>query len=206
MNRQQKEQVIESLKDNFQNKAASFLVGVKGLTVTQLEQLRGGLRDKGGKLKIAKVRLAKRAISDMEGMQDLDVSMKEQLGFVFADSEGPAVAKVLHKFAKNNEALELVAGYFENSVLDKDNIVEIALLPSREELLAMVARVLNEPIAKFARAIQAVADKKAEGGEEAAAPEEKAEEPAPVEEKPAEEAAPAEESKEEEKSEEDKSE
>ena len=164
MNRQQKEQVIESLRNDFQNNPSSFVVGVKGLTVSQLEALRGGLREKGGKLKIAKVRLAKQAITNLDNLKELDPLLKEQLGFVFTDQQAPAIAKILRDFSKENEALELVAGYFENSILNKDNILEIAALPSRDELLAMIARVLNEPMAMFARAVQAIADKKAEGG------------------------------------------
>ncbi|HJM68936.1 MAG TPA: 50S ribosomal protein L10 [Candidatus Babeliales bacterium] len=206
MNRQQKEQVIESLKSDFQNNPSSFVVGVKGLTVTQLEALRSGLREKGGKLKVAKVRFAKQAITGLDHLKELDPMLKEQLGFIFTDQQAPAVAKVLRDFSKENKALELVAGYFEDSVLSKDNILEIASLPSRDELLAMIARVLNEPMAMFARAVQAVADKKAEGGD---APADDAEAAPKEEDKPAEPAseAPAESaSKEEEKSEEAKSE
>ncbi|MBT4855707.1 50S ribosomal protein L10 [bacterium] len=171
MNRQQKEQVIESLKGDFQDNSASFVVGVEGLTVHQLESLRGGLREKGGKLKIAKVRLAKQAISGLDNLKEFEPLFKQQLGFVFTGEQAPAIAKVLYKFSKENEALELVAGYFENSVLDKDSVIEIASLPSREELITMIARLLNEPVAKFARAVQAVSDKKAEeGGEPEPAP------------------------------------
>src|SRR5436190_23697897 len=108
MNRQQKELVIKELHECFKNSSSSFLVGVKGLSVKQTQLLRSGLRQKGGQLKVAKVRLIKRAVDTASFGKDLTPFLKDQIGVVFADQEPSAVAKVLYDFSKENVALDLI--------------------------------------------------------------------------------------------------
>ena len=68
----------------------------------------------------------------------------------------------LSDFAKENSNLELVAGYFESKVLPKQKIIQIASLPSREVLLAMLCATLNGPVSRLARVINMIADKRQE--------------------------------------------
>lgn len=153
MNREQKAIVIDALKNDFSNSKASFVVGYKGLTVKQLQKLRKELHAQKGKFKVAKGRLIKRAVMDMDSVTDLSPYFTEQIGVVFANAEAPAVAKVLHEFAKSNEALRLVAGYFDNRIVQSEAIERIAVLPSREVLLAQVCGTLQAPISGFVRVL-----------------------------------------------------
>jgi len=149
MNRQEKEAVIASLKENFSQSSATFVVGVDGVTVDQFESVRKDLRQEGGKLQVAKVRLMKRALEGAECAQGLEPFMKEQIAVVFAQKEAPAVAKILCGFAKKYEQFSVHAGCMDASVLDHDAVKIIASLPSREVLLAQVAATLNAPITGF---------------------------------------------------------
>jgi large subunit ribosomal protein L10 len=153
MNRQQKELVVKSLQDEFAQSNASFLVGVQGLSVSQMEGLRTALRSKGGRLKVAKARLMKRAIKEADGTAVLEPFLKHQIGVVFAQDQVPAVAKALSDFSKLNEALVLIAGSLENNLLGAQEIIRIASLPSREQLLAQVCGTLKSPIAGFANVL-----------------------------------------------------
>jgi large subunit ribosomal protein L10 len=153
MNRDQKAHVIETFKNDFQNSTASFVIGYKGLTVKQLQTLRKELRQQKGKFKVAKGRLIKRAVEGMEGISELSPYFKEQIGVVFALQEPPQVAKVLHDFAKKNEGLRLVAGFFDEHVVSSAAIEKIASLPSREVLLAQVCGTLEAPISNLARVL-----------------------------------------------------
>ncbi len=146
MNREQKEAVIQSLKENFTSKPALFLVGYKGLTVAQIQSLRNELRQKGGTFKVAKTRLMKRAADGVEGADVLISFFKEQVALVFADQEPPAVAKVLKDFSNQHNKLQLVAGVFEQKLLDKEAITLIASLPPKEVLLAQVCGAIKAPI------------------------------------------------------------
>lgn len=150
MNRQQKESVVSQLREEFSQNEAAFLVGYRGLTVRQLEKLRGDLREKGGTFKITKARLMKLAVDGLDGQQDLSPFFRHQVGLVFARQEAPGIAKVLSDFAKAHEGLQLVVGCLDNRILQKNDVIRIASLPSREVLLAQVAGTLNAPISNLA--------------------------------------------------------
>lgn len=150
MNRQQKESVVSQLRDNFSHSEAAFLIEYRGLTVHQLERLRGDLRQKGGSFKITKARLMKLAVDGLDGQQDLTPFFKEQVGLVFATKETPTVAKVLKDFAKQHEALKLIVGCLDKKILQKDDVLRIASLPTREVLLAQLAGTMNAPISNLA--------------------------------------------------------
>ncbi len=149
MNRHEKEAVIASLTSEFSQSSASFLVGVKGLTVEQIETLRGELRKESAKLRIAKVRLMKRALQDVDAVQHLEPYLREQIGLVFAKNEAPATAKILCEYSKKAEAFRVIVGSMDANLLDQSAITFMATLPSREILLAQVARALQAPSANF---------------------------------------------------------
>jgi large subunit ribosomal protein L10 len=148
MNRQQKESVVELFHKDFLANKGTFLVNYSGLTVGQMQQLRRQLREKGGALKIAKMRLVKRALANVEGVDGLLSHCKNQLGVVFAydSSEVSGVAKALNDFSKKNESLGLIAGCMDAQLLDKTAIVRIASLPAKEVLLAQLCGTLNAPL------------------------------------------------------------
>lgn len=150
MNRQEKEAIVQQLKDNFSSSSASFVVGYKGLTVAQMQALRRELHNQGGTFKVTKARLMKRAVSDLDNKaHDLTPYFKDQIGLVFVSDEIPGVAKTLHEFAKDNKALSLIAGCMDSTLLDAQGIEQIASLPSREVLLAMLVGTIQAPSRNF---------------------------------------------------------
>ncbi|MFC1842136.1 50S ribosomal protein L10 [Candidatus Dependentiae bacterium] len=156
MNRQEKELVVEGLKKGLLSSQASFLVVYKGLNVEKMQQLRSDLRSKGGSLKVAKARLMKRAVDGEPGVSGLGDFFKDQIGLVFAEKEVADVAKILSDFSEKNEALELIAGYFDSKVIAKEKISQIASLPSRDVLLAQLCGTLQAPISGLARVLNMV--------------------------------------------------
>jgi large subunit ribosomal protein L10 len=168
MNRQEKEQVIQSLKDSFSASQAAFLVGYKGLSVKEVQTLRRKLRDQGGTFKVTKARLMKLAAEGVTGVQDLTPYFKEQVALVFAQKDVAPIAKTLIDFAKEHKALSVVAGSAEQSLLDNRAIVFMATLPSREILLAQLCGVLMAPAASLARVINSVKEQKEQHAEKAA--------------------------------------
>lgn len=147
MNRLEKRQIIDSLKSDFTQSNASFLIHLKGATVGQIQALRRGVRQQGGSLKVAKNTLMRIASQEVPGVKELDPYFKDQVGVVFAYQDGSAVAKVLSDFVRDNEKVSLVAGCFEQQVVGKEMIVFIGSLPSKEIILAQVCGTLQAPIA-----------------------------------------------------------
>jgi len=153
MNRQQKTEVIQNLKENFLNSQATFVITYRGLNVAQLQQLRSDLRQKGGLLKVAKARLMKRAVDEASDLGELTPYLQDQIGLVFAKEQFTDVAKILSDFSKQNEALGLVAGLLDAKLIEKEKIKQIASLPSREVLLGQLCGTLQAPIAGFVRVL-----------------------------------------------------
>ncbi|MFI5332504.1 MAG: 50S ribosomal protein L10 [Candidatus Babeliales bacterium] len=145
MNRQHKAEIIQALHADFEGSAGAFVVGVQGLTVAQMQKLRAALRQQGGKLKVAKARLMKRAADDVAGPEHLKPSLKGQIGLVFAVKEAPAVAKVLHDFSKEHDSFKLIGGCIDTMMLDAASIERVATLPPKEVLLAQLCGTLKAP-------------------------------------------------------------
>lgn len=145
MNRQKKDQVVATLKQDLVESPASFLVGYKGLDVAQMNDLRHALRAQGGACRVAKVTLIRRGIDEVPAVQGLGPFVKKQIALVFARQEPVSVAKVLHAFAKENEKFELIAGCLDTQLLDKWAISALATLPSREVLLGQVCGLVQGP-------------------------------------------------------------
>jgi large subunit ribosomal protein L10 len=167
----QKEQLVEEIKDRFNDSGAVLLADYRGLSVKQLEQLRVKLREAGAELTIYKNSLTEIAMREL-ALPSMAEYLSGPTAFIFGGEDPVAPAKVLTQFAKENKALELKVGLVENQVVDANGVKAIATLPSREELIAMLlrtmlnpivgfARVLNGPTEAFARTVQAVADQKA---------------------------------------------
>lgn len=171
MNRQQKESLVKFLESNFSSSEGAFLVNYQGVTVSQMQKLRFALSDKGGSMKVAKNRLAKIALADVEGCKDLKSMLQGQLAFVFAEKDVSAIAKVVVDFAKANEELQVIAGCCESQLFDANAVKSLASLPSREVLLAQLCGTLKGPqtafvmvlrqlLVKFLLVLKAVAEQK----------------------------------------------
>ncbi len=153
MNRVQKEAVVTDLKAKFDTSAASILVNYQGLNVSDISQLRNALRTHQGQMIVTKARLMKLAVADVKGGTDLVENFKDQVALIFANDEVPPVAKTVMDFAKKHKTLEVVVGFFESQILTKEQIKQLASLPSREVLLAQVVGTLQAPIAGLARVL-----------------------------------------------------
>jgi large subunit ribosomal protein L10 len=156
MNRQEKFELIESLKEAMHNNQASFLVEYKGLDVASVMSLRHKLREKGGSFKVAKVTLMRRAIDEVPGLAGLHTMLRDQVALVFSHSEPPVIAKILQDFAKDHKALQIKGGCFESQMLTANAVKELANLPSREVLLAQVCMGIQAPAAQLVHAVQGV--------------------------------------------------
>lgn len=178
MNRQDKIAVVEALHTDFEKSQAAFVIGVKGLTVAQMHKLRRELRKSGGTFKVAKARLIKRAAQGLQGPEGLMSSYKDQIGLVFASQEATSVAKVLHDFSKENEALRVISGCMDAQILDSNTIIRIASLPSREIMLAIVCGTLKAPIQRLAGVLAALQEQRGSSSvQEPSADEPSAQEP-----------------------------
>lgn len=150
MNRNEKQSLVKSIKNDFKVSESSFIIGVNGLTVEAVQGLRKNLGTKGGKIKVAKNTLLKLATADLPEFSELAPLFKNQIAVVFAKQDTSEVAKIIFNASKENQKLILIGGSLKNKVINKQQVEQLAKLPSREILLAQLCGTLNAPATKLA--------------------------------------------------------
>ena len=166
LNLAQKKEVVAELA-NVAAKAHSLVAAeYAGLTVSQFTELRKKARQGGVFLKVAKNTLVSRAVegTDYVNVQD---TLTGPLLFAFSLEDPGAAGRLIKDFAKGNDKLKAKVVSVGGQQYPASHVDVLASLPTRDQALAMLARVLAEPASMFARAVKAVADK--QGGGEAPA-------------------------------------
>lgn len=181
-----KQPIVQAIADDIKDAQSVVLVDYRGLTVAQDTELRKQLREAGVIYKVCKNTMMKRAFEGTDFAQ-LDEYLEGPSAVAISKDDATAPARILCKFAKTAEALELKAGVVEGTVYDVTGLTELSKIPSREELLSKLLGSLQSPITNLARVLNQIA-------EQGDAPAEAAAEEAPaaeaVEEAPAAEEAP----------------
>ncbi|MGL5986594.1 MAG: 50S ribosomal protein L10 [Burkholderiales bacterium] len=140
-------------------KAETIVVAeYRGIQVASMTKLRAKAREQGVYLRVLKNTLARRAVAGtpFAGLADQMVGP-----LVYGISADPvAAAKVLFDFSKADDKIVIKAGSYDGKVLDAAGVSQLALIPSREELLSKLAYVMQAPVAGMARAFAALAEKK----------------------------------------------
>ncbi len=152
MERAQKQELVATMHDTFSEAGVIVVAHYIGLTVAEMTELRSQMKEAGGRVKVAKNQLVKRALegTDAEGIQDLFEGPT-----CVAFSEDPIAApKIAVEFAKKNEKLVILGGAMGPTVLDANAVKSLASLPSLDELRAILVGLLQAPATKIARVIQ----------------------------------------------------
>ena len=200
MARADKVQAVEEIADRFRGSTASVVTEYRGLTMTQLINLRRSLGT-DTTYRVAKNTLVQRA-AENAGVEGLDALLVGPTAIAFITGEPVDAAKALRDFAKDNKALVIKGGFMDGRALTVAEVNQLADLESREVLLAKLAGAMKAnlskaaglfaaPASQVARLAQALADKRQE---EEGAPAASTEEEAPVvtDEAPAADATPTE--------------
>jgi len=166
-----KEGLVSEIKDRFNAAEAVIMADYRGLTVKEMQALRVKVREAGGEIKVYKNSLTEIAIREL-ALPNMDEYLAGPTAFVFIDTDPVAPAKALTTFAKEHNALELKGGYVQSRVLGSEGIKAIAMLPSREELIAKLLGTIQQPLTgtvsvlagparAFATVLDAIAKQKA---------------------------------------------
>ena len=152
MPNQEKVKLVEQIKQDLSSSTAVWVVDYRGLTVKQAEDLRRKISAEGAQYKIYKNTFAVRALQDLE-MPSMGSILEGPSAFVFTSSDPVAAAKVLKQFAKDNKQLSVKGGLFEGQVLDDKQVIAVADMPSREELIGQVIGMLSNPLHEVIAAV-----------------------------------------------------
>ena len=159
MNRDEKKQLLDELHDLVEGSEVVVIAHYKGLTVSEVSELRKAVREAGAGFKVTKNRITKLALkgTKYEGLTDL---FKGPTAIAYsADPIAPCKACV--NFAKDNEKLVILGGAMGSNALNLDEIKRLASIPSMDELRAKLIGLLQAPASKLARVTKAYSEKEA---------------------------------------------
>ena len=151
MDRSQKADLVDELKNVFNETSVVVVTRNNGLSVAQSTDLRLKMRDAGAQYKVAKNRLA---LIALDGTRYSPIGDLLKGPTALATSTDPvAAAKVAVDFAKTTDKFEIVGGAMGDTVLDVNGIKALAALPSLDELRATIVGLIQAPASKIARTV-----------------------------------------------------
>ena len=157
MNKERKQEYIKDMTSQLDKSEAVIVTHYQGLTVSQLDELRGKMREHGIQFKITKNRITKLALEKTR-CKDLS-SLFSGPTAVAMSKDAITSAKILTNFSKENENLKILGGIMGNEILDVVGVKNVATLPSLEEARAKIVGILRSPAQKIASILLAPASK-----------------------------------------------
>ena len=154
----EKKAVVTALVERLKEAQAGVIADYRGLTVAQDTELRKRLREAGVEYTIVKNTLTRFAANEV-GLTDLDPVLHGPSALATSTTDVVAPAKVLVEFAKENEQLEIKAGFVDGKVIDAAEVKVYASIPSKEVLISKMLGSLQAPIGNLVRTLDAIAKK-----------------------------------------------
>ena len=151
----QKEEAVNSLAAELKDASLVLLVDYRGITVEDATKLRKEVREANAEYKVIKNNIIKRALN-ANGENGLDSLLEGPTALITSKEDYLAPVKAIYNFAKNNDFYKIKGGIIEGKVMTAEEIITIAKLPSRQELLAKLAGALLGNITKLAVALDQV--------------------------------------------------
>ena len=151
----QKEAEVSALAERMKSAKIILLTDYRGINVADVTALRTNLRDAKAEYKVIKNNIIKRAL-DSNGETGLDNLLEGPTALVMSDEDYLEPLKAIYKYAKENEYYKIKGGIVEGKVMTTEELITLAKLPSRQELLGMLAGALLGNISKVAVALDQV--------------------------------------------------
>jgi large subunit ribosomal protein L10 len=154
VNRDQKATAVAEIAEQIQESEAVFAIDYRGITVAQVAELRGKLRDADATFRVVKNTLTERA-ADKADAEALKALLEGPTALTFVRGDAAAAAKVIADFqrATGGELLPFKGGLMEGNALDAAQISAISKLPSRQVLYGQLVGMVASPITGLARSL-----------------------------------------------------
>ena len=150
-----KHEKVNELAQEIKEAKVVLLTDYRGITVTDVTKLRKDLREADAEYKVIKNNIIKRAL-DANGESALDEALEGPVALVIGKDDYLAPSKVIYNFTKDHDFYKIKGGIIEGKVMTAEEIITLAKLPSRQELLAKLAGALLGNITKLAVALDQV--------------------------------------------------
>ncbi|MEW6407880.1 MAG: 50S ribosomal protein L10 [Patescibacteria group bacterium] len=153
--REQKKEIIKNLSDKINQAKTIIFTNYQGLKVGEMTDLRKKLKKEKADFQAVKNSLVKLSFSKSKNkeIKSKIFDLKGGKAVVFGYEDEMTPAKILYLFSRQHKALKILGGILDGKELAKTEIVSLALLPSRQEILAKVAGSIGAPISGFVNAL-----------------------------------------------------
>lgn len=141
--REEKIKVVSAVREIADKSSAIILTNYRGMTVKQITELRRTLRSASSQYKVVKNTLSIRALPQNA---DLLKKLADPIAILFISGDPVAPAKQLFGFISENEKPEVICGLVDQKFFNKEEVVKLSKLPSRQELIAKLLGTLNSPL------------------------------------------------------------
>ena len=148
ISRDKKNTLVADMSQLLTTAKSTAFAAYDGLSVADIQTLRAEARAEGVTIKVVKNRLVRVALSEVPAYKNTDTSvLTGQLIYAVSSEDEVAPAKVLNTFAKKHDALQIVGGFADDGILmSADDVIALASLPSKAQLVAEVIATLLSPV------------------------------------------------------------
>jgi large subunit ribosomal protein L10 len=158
MNRSEKAEAVKVIRERFERMTSAVFLDPTGMTVEEVTKLRDTFRTKGVQYRVVKNTLVQKAIADQPYAKQLDAPLRGMTGIAWSFEEPSAAAKILKDTARENEKLKIKAGLLDGQILDAKAVEnQLAALPGKDEMRAMLLATLIAPAQRFVMLMNAPA-------------------------------------------------
>ena len=160
----QKKEEVKKLAEEMKNAKLILLTDYRGINVTDVTELRTSLRNTNATYRVIKNNIIRRALQEA-GIEGLEDKLVGPTAVIMSNEDYLEPSKAIYTFSKDNDYYKIKGGVIEEKVMEAEEIITLAKLPSRETLLSMLAGALLSNISKVAVALNEVKKQKEEAGE-----------------------------------------
>ncbi|VWL85423.1 50S ribosomal protein L10 [Oceanivirga miroungae] len=157
---QYKVEEVAKLVEKLRDARSVVFSDYKGITVNEDTKLRRNAREAGVDYFVAKNRLVQLAFKELGYNLNFGEMLEGTTSFAVSKVDAVAPAKLIYNFQKESKKLEIKGGFYNNGIADKATMEAIAKLPSREEMLGMIAYGLLSPVRMLAVGLSNLAEQK----------------------------------------------
>lgn len=150
-----KKEEVSKLAEKMKAAKLILLTDYRGINVADVTDLRTNLRNLNSEYKVIKNNITKRALKEC-GLEGLDDVLEGPTAVIMTNEDFLEPTKAIYKFTKDNDYYKIKGGVIEGKVMTAEEIITLAKLPSRQDLLSMLAGGLLANISKFAVALEQV--------------------------------------------------
>ncbi len=162
LTKEQKQKQIKDVKEKISNQKSIVFVDFAKVPSKEMFSLRKSLKESGCNLKIAKKTLIRKAFgqSNISFWNKIKPSVPGQLALVLGIEDEIAPARITNAFSKTQQNLKILGAIFEKKFIDREKVLVLANLPSKNELLSRLVGSISSPVASFARVLDKIRESK----------------------------------------------